>query len=353
MKPILHDVKLSVLEINSVAATILVGVKNQGKNFRAECFEVGVDGSKPESPLAIAAPDVSLRIGTPFLWSRESQPRYAVIVSDERDGRAECGEVQFGFDADGEIVVTEAFKPICFSVPAANLKLPSLFVVSDSTAFSNGKNQRGWGDELRQFFDPEKINVLNRARPGRSTRSFRSEGLWSRVLAELKAGDFVLIQFGHNDADKVGEGRCRGVLPGVGDEMQEIVLPDGATETVRTYGWYLRQFAAETKAKGATPILLSLTSKNVWRHGRVKRDQSAYGEWAAQIAEMSGVEFIDLTALIADRYDALGLEKVQPLFCNAADDVHTSAAGAKLNAECVVAGFAKLKNFPSEKMCLA
>jgi lysophospholipase L1-like esterase len=224
--------------------------------------------------------------------------------------------------------------------------LPSLFVVSDSTAFSNGQNQLGWGDPLAKFFDPEKINVLNRARPGRSTRSFRSEGLWSRALAEMKAGDFVLIQFGHNDADKLAEGRCRGVLPGVGEETKEVVMPDGTCEIVRTYGWYLRQFIAETKAKGATPILLSLTAKNIWENGRLQRKQSEYGNWAAQVAQASGADFIDLTSIIADRYDELGHERVQPLFCSASDNVHTSPAGAELNAACVAAGLKQITNSP-------
>jgi lysophospholipase L1-like esterase len=341
---ILGGATLAILEMNQVAARLAVTVKTSAANVRIECFEVGVDGAKPETPLAVAAPDFSLRIGTPFLWSPVSQPRYAVVVSAAQDGKTELGEIQFGFDATGKIVVTQSWKPIYPTPPKRNLKLPSLFVVGDSTAFSNGENQRGWGDELGSFFDLAKINVLNRARPGRSTRSFRNEGLWARVLTELKPGDVVLLQFGHNDADKLAEGRCRGVLPGVGAETQMVTMPGGAQEIVRTFGWYLREFVEETKTRGATPILLSLTLKNLWREGRLERQQSDYGKWSAAVAAACGIDFIDVTQIIADHYDALGWQEVQPLFCSPSDHVHTSPAGARLNAVCVGAGLKEIKS---------
>jgi lysophospholipase L1-like esterase len=341
---ILREVTLAVMEINHVAAKVSVGVKNFGGNIRAKCFEVGVDGSKPDSPVAVAGPDLTLRIGTPFLWSKDSQPRYAIVVSAENDRITECSEIQFGFDGAGKIVVTENLKAVSFTPRPVNPILPSLFVVGDSTAFCNGINQRGWGDELSALFDLNKINVCNRARPGRSTRSFRNEGLWACVLTELKPGDVVLVQFGHNDADKLAEGRCRGVLPGLGEETQPITLPDGNREIVHTFGWYLRKFVEETKAKGATPILLSLTAKNLWREGRLERQQGEYGKWSAAVAAACGIEFIDVTQIIADRYDALGWQEVQPLFCGPGDNVHASPAGARMNADCVVAGLKGLKS---------
>src|ERR1700722_14131112 len=81
---------------------------------------------------------------------------------------------------------------------AANPNLPTLYVVGDSTA-RNNEPLRGWGSEIGAFFDPAKINVVNRAIGGRSSRTFMTEGRWDKVLAELKPGDFVLVQFGHND----------------------------------------------------------------------------------------------------------------------------------------------------------
>src|SRR5215472_5945469 len=73
----------------------------------------------------------------------------------------------------------------------------TLWVVGDSTA--NNTNHQGWGDPLADYFDAAKINVVNRARAGRSSRTFYTEGLWDNVREQFKPGDYVLIEFGHND----------------------------------------------------------------------------------------------------------------------------------------------------------
>ncbi len=225
-------------------------------------------------------------------------------------------------------------------------KLPTIFVVGDSTANNHANGGLGWGDPFITHFDPAKVNVLNRARAGRSSRTFITEGLWDKVLSEMKKGDFVLIQFGHNDAGKINdETRARGSLPGVGEETQEIDnLLTKKHEVVHTYGWYMRKMIADTKAKGARPIILSLTVRNIWKDGRVERGSGKFGQWAAEIAKSQNVEFIDLTTIIADRYEELGQDKVQALF--GPDHTHTSPAGAELNAELVVAGLKTLKHNP-------
>src|SRR3954465_7685875 len=74
---------------------------------------------------------------------------------------------------------------------AINPRLPTIFVVGDSTANSSGNGAFGWGDPFIAYFDLSKVNVLNRARPGRSSRTFITEGLWDKVLSDVKAGDFV------------------------------------------------------------------------------------------------------------------------------------------------------------------
>src|SRR5947209_4097845 len=147
--------------------------------------------------------------------------------------------------------------------PVLNPKLPTIFVTGDSTA--SNVDRRGWGDPFADYFDPAKINVLNRARAGRSARTFLTEGLWDRVLADMKAGDFVLIQFGHNDAGAINDAsRARGSLPGLGEEAVEIDnLLTHKHEVVHTFGWYVRRFIADARAKGARPIVLSLTVRNI------------------------------------------------------------------------------------------
>jgi rhamnogalacturonan acetylesterase len=229
---------------------------------------------------------------------------------------------------------------------AVNPKLPTIFVVGDSTANNHANGGLGWGDPFINYFDATKVNVLNRARGGRSSRTYVTEGLWDKVLGEMKKGDFVLIQFGHNDAGAVNDAsRARGSLPGLGDETQEIDnLLTKQHEVVHTFGWYMRKMIAEVKAKGATPIVLSLTVRNIWKDGRVERGSGKFSQWAAEIAGSEKVMFVDLTKIIADQYEQLGEEKVKALF--ATDHTHTSPAGAELNASLVVAGLQTLKGKP-------
>lgn len=237
------------------------------------------------------------------------------------------------------------------AVPAPNADLPTLFVVGDSTARNNVSGAKGWGDSIASYFDTTKINVINRARAGRSSRTFVTEELWSGVLKEMKKGDFVLIQFGHNDSGPVDTARARGSLPGTGEETQEVSLPNGTKEVVHTYGWYLRKMINDTKAKEATPIVLSLTVRNIWKESKVERDPGRFGEWAADVAKVETVPFLDLTTIIADQYEKLGQEKVKEMF--GPDYAHTSPAGADFNAACMVLGLKLLKhpliNFLAEK----
>src|SRR5207253_3795935 len=136
----------------------------------------------------------------------------------------------------------------------------------------------------------------------------------------------VLIQFGHNDGGPLDTDRARGSLPGTGEAIKEITTPDGKKKIVHTYGWYMRKYVADTKAKGATPIVLSLTVRNIWQDGKVERGPGKFGRWAAEVANSQQVTFIDVTTLIADKYEELGEEKVRELF--ATDHTHTSPAGA-------------------------
>ena len=230
------------------------------------------------------------------------------------------------------------------SAPPLNVKLPTLFVVGDSTANSTGNGILGWGDPFVAYFNTAKINVLNRARAGRSSRTIVTEGLWDRVLADMKPGDFVLLQFGHNDGGPLNTDRARGSLPGIGEETKEVVMPSGKNEVVHTYGWYMRKLVNDAKAKRATAIVLSLTVRNIWKEGRVERGSGNFGRWAAEVAASQGVAFIDLTTIVADRYEQLGQEKVKELF--GADHTHTSPKGAELNAASVIAGLKSLKKDP-------
>ncbi len=233
---------------------------------------------------------------------------------------------------------------------------PTLWLIGDSTVRNGQGNGAGalwgWGDLLAPHFDTNKIHVMNRALGGRSSRSFLTEGLWGKVLAEVKPGDFVMMQFGHNDGGERFKGtRPRASLRGNGEETEAgVVEQTGKAETVHTFGWYLRRYIADTKAKGATPIVCSLIPRNDWRDGKVLRASASHAKWAKEAAESGGARFIDLNEIIARRYEELGQEKVRPFFPQ--EHTHTGLAGAEVNAECVVVGLKLLKDCKL-KDCLA
>ena len=232
----------------------------------------------------------------------------------------------------------------------ANPDLPTLFLIGDSTVrngHGDGSNgQWGWGEPIVDYFDASKINVVNRAVGGLSSRTFLIQGDWDRVLAMLKPGDFVMMQFGHNDGGSFDDpARARGTIPGVGDETKEIDNPiTKQHEVVHTYGWYLKTFIAGARAKGAVPIMCTLIPRKIWKDGKIERNLKDFAGWAAAVAQSEDVPLVDLNEIIARRYDALGPEKVDPLFGD--PHTHTSRAGAELNAECVIAGLKALAANP-------
>jgi beta-galactosidase len=256
------------------------------------------------------------------------------LTADDADGKGTIGIVEIEiYDASQTNSQQSSINP----------KLPTIFVVGDSTANNNANGGRGWGDPFIDLFDKSRVNVLNRARAGRSSRTFITQGLWDNVLSEMKRGDIVLIQFGHNDGGIINDAsRARGSLPGTGEETQEIDnLLTKEHEVVHTYGWYLRKMIADTKAKGAIPIVLSLTVRNIWKDGRVERGSGKFGQWANEVAMSQKVQFVDVTKLIADRYEELGEAKVKELF--ATDHTHTNPAGAELNASLILTGLQTIK----------
>ena len=228
-----------------------------------------------------------------------------------------------------------------------NAALPTLFIVGDSTA----RNQAdlGWGDHFAHYFDTTKINIANRAMAGRSSRSYYNEGRWANVLAEMKPGDFVLIQMGHNDGGTEHpetDTKARNSVKGIGDETVQYPLPKPitngplagqTTEIIHTYGWYIRKYIADTRAKKATPILLTITIRNIWVNDadgnlKIERDMG-FRDYENQLAASEQVPLVDMATVEADRLDALGPEKTALLF--PIDHTHTSAEGAEANAESV------------------
>jgi lysophospholipase L1-like esterase len=229
--------------------------------------------------------------------------------------------------------------------PAA--KAPTLFLVGDSTVRNGTKGQQGWGDPVAALFDKTKIKVENHAIGGRSSRTFQTEGRWDKVLAAARPGDFVLIRMGHNDGGPLDDpARARGTLRGTGGETKEVDNPlTGKREVVRTYGWYLRKYVADARAKKVTPVVLSPVPHCPQRpvqKGDVEKN--SYVAWSEEVAAAEKADFVHLNKLVLARYAALTPADVKAKYFTPADNTHTSPAGAELNAGCVAEGLRGLKD---------
>jgi lysophospholipase L1-like esterase len=217
-----------------------------------------------------------------------------------------------------------------------------VFIIGDSTVASGNDSIVGWGRELPAFFDTSRVTIINKARGGRSSRTFLNEGLWNEILPQLRKGDFVLMQFGHNDGARPDAEKFRGSLRGTGDETQEVTKPDRTKETVHTYGWYMKKYIQDAKDKGAVAIVFSQIPRNEWPGGKVERVSESYGKWAKEAAVQTDAFFIDLNELVARKYEELGPVKVKTFFPG--DHTHTNKAGAQLNARTVAEGIRALRN---------
>lgn len=236
--------------------------------------------------------------------------------------------------------------------PQENRKIPTVFIIGDSTV-KNGQDkgdrgQWGWGHFLPLWF-ANTITFENHAIGGRSSRSFLTEGRWDTIYNKLKQGDFVMIQFGHNDGGEMNSGRARASIKGIdNDKYEDVILTnvdnkqnEGKSERVYTYGHYLRQYIKQTKEKGAIPIVCSLVPRNRWENGKVIRD-TTYAIWAEEVAKEEGIPFVALNTMVSDEYNIWGEILVQDFFSE--DQTHTSLKGALLNAEIVSEGVKKLDN---------
>jgi len=240
---------------------------------------------------------------------------------------------------------------IAFSTAFTLLKdKPTLYVIGDSTVKNgSGKGANdmwGWGDFIGEYFNKEKISIENHALGGTSTRTFISKGLWDSVMVKIKPGDFVIMQFGHNDGSPLDDtARARGTIKGVGPESKEIYNPiTKKQEVVYTYGWYLRKFIKDAKSKGATAIVCSPIPRSDWKDGKVVRSENGYAGWAEEVAKSENVYFVNLNKITADKYDSSGEQLVKNYFPS--DHTHTNEAGAKINAASVAEGLQLIKKCP-------
>jgi pectinesterase len=230
-----------------------------------------------------------------------------------------------------------------------NRTLPTLFIVGDSTVHNSAPGLQGWGDVLGSFFDPRKIIVENHAQPGRSSRTFQTQGWWAPILSAARPGDFVIIQMGDNDGGPLDDAsRARGTIPGIGDQSQEIYNPvQHRQEVVHTYGWYMRKYIADARAKGMTSIICSPVPrlpKHTVQADDI--DKTAYVKWSEEIARQEHVAFIPLNHLVLMQYVGMTPQQIKAQYFTTHDNTHACPAGARLNASEVAAGLRELKDSP-------
>jgi len=240
---------------------------------------------------------------------------------------------------------------------------PVVFFTGDSTVKNADKDDNGmwgWASQAQTVFDESKITLFNAGRAGRSTRTFIKEGLWDEVYNSLQPGDYVTIEFGHNDICPITDAKARGVIPGTADTCHVFLLDNGQYEVVYSFGWYLKKMIDDCREKGATPILVSLTPRNEWPDGKVERRDDTYGRWYREVVEATGVAFVDLHNISADFLDKkfavkqLPADKEQAKAKVAAikkkagdryfkqDHTHTSKLGAQMNARSFADGLRQI-----------
>ena len=207
----------------------------------------------------------------------------------------------------------------------------TIHLCGDSTMaekdLSKGSPERGWGMMFPNFFD-EGVSVINYARNGRSTKSFIDKGQWDDVMAALQPGDYVFIEFGHNDAKE--------------SDPERYAAPWGA------YQDNLRRFIDETRSKGGIPVLLTPVARRWFKEAGL--DRNCHGDYPAAmkaVAEEKGVTLLDITTPTLDWIESLGDEASRPYFMHLApgkyacapegktDNTHTVASGARKVTEIV------------------
>lgn len=229
---------------------------------------------------------------------------------------------------------------------------PAVFITGDSTVKNEDKDTDGmwgWGSQASEIFDTSKISVFNEAKAGRSTRTYLEEGRWEKVYNSILPGDFVLIQFGHNDIGDINKGKARGVIACAYDtsHVYRVKTKDRVqNQVIYSFGWYLKKFIDDVREKGGIPILLSLTPRNEWPNGKIERRNNSYGKWYRDVVAETAVEFVDIHNISADALDAIGKEKANEYYKR--DHTHTSLKGARLNAQSVAKGL-KLIDSPLAK----
>lgn len=205
----------------------------------------------------------------------------------------------------------------------------TIYLAGDSTMAKGGTGSgtAGWGEYVSPY---TSATVSNQAVAGRSARSYTREGRFATIASKVQAGDWVIIEFGHNDGGSLSTDNGRTDCSGTGDETCTTTY-NGATETVLTFPKYLENAANTFKAKGANVLISSQTPNNPWETGTFVYSPSRFVGYAKLAAQVAGVSYVDHGAYVADIFESLGANVVDAYF--PLDHTHTSPAGASVVAQ--------------------
>jgi lysophospholipase L1-like esterase len=219
-----------------------------------------------------------------------------------------------------------------------------IFMIGDSTMADKDPKadpERGWGQALQTFFD-DTVKISNHAVNGRSSKSFMDEGRWQTVLNSLRTGDYVIIQFGHND---------------------EKSDPARHASPYTTYTGNLEKYVADTRAKGAFPILCTpIVRRKFDEMGMLTDTHGEYPDAVRQAAKKLKVHLLDLQLRTRTLVSELGPEKSKSLFLHAPpgayanrpdgvqDDTHLNPEGAAAVARMAVEEMKALKLPPADHL---
>lgn len=199
--------------------------------------------------------------------------------------------------------------------------------------------KRGWGMYLQAFFNPDSVEVNNRGKSGASSRTFyETENLWPSVKQQMNPGDYLIIQFAHNDEKCKGEdvyvqnARLRA-------EGQDTLTDMRGTEPNTTYKAYLRKYVNEAREMGVTPILMSPICRAYFKDGKINDEgrhvlsaEKDYVRSMREVTEEMNVPFLDMTAVSRGLYELQGKDYCMAHYFNCGDKTHTSAEGGLMIA---------------------
>lgn len=208
------------------------------------------------------------------------------------------------------------------TITLQKVNVPTLYLVGDSTVTDQPyEPAASWGQMLPYFFTAPlftgEVAIANHAESGETMKSFISAGRFAKVLERMKAGDYLLIQFGHND--------------------QKKQWPQTYVEATTTYKDYLKVFIAEARLRGATPVLITSMQRRTFDgKGKIVNSHGLYPQAVREVAQEKNLTLIDLDKMSVQLYETLGVNKAPLAFNdNGKDATHHNNYGAYQLAHCV------------------